>query len=81
MAAAGYRQCHQELKITVVPFEHTLTQPAVSQYEKRRDKSWSLTDCLSFVVMQEMKIGAALTADHHFQQAGLRALLLEDPPS
>ncbi len=44
---------------------------------KRRDKSWGLVDCISFVVMQERKITDALTADAHFQQAGFRALLRE----
>lgn len=45
-------------------------------YADRPDKAWSLTNCLSFVVMQEMNITAALTADHHFQQAGYEALFL-----
>jgi predicted nucleic acid-binding protein len=36
---------------------------------------WSLTDCISFVVMQDRQITGALTADHHFEQAGFTALL------
>jgi hypothetical protein len=36
-----------------------------------------MTDCISFVVMQERGIVEALTTDHHFQQAGFRALLRE----
>ncbi len=40
-----------------------------------RDKDWSLTDCISFVVMHERGITEALTADHHFEQAGFVALL------
>jgi hypothetical protein len=31
--------------------------------------------------MSEMRITQALTADHHFEQAGYRALLREDPPA
>lgn len=42
---------------------------------KRPDKDWSLTDCISFVVMADDAIGAALTADQHFEQAGFKALL------
>ncbi len=41
----------------------------------RPDKDWSLTDCISFVVMEEHGITDALTGDHHFEQAGFRALL------
>ncbi len=37
---------------------------------------WGLTDCVSFVVMQERGLTDAATADEHFTQAGYRALLL-----
>jgi predicted nucleic acid-binding protein len=52
-------------------------EQAVELYRKSIDKSWSLTDCLSIVVMREEKLIDALTADHHFMQAGFRALLIE----
>ena len=39
------------------------------------DKEWSLTDCTSFVVMQEEGLTDALTTDHHFEQAGFTVLL------
>ncbi|HEV7406530.1 MAG TPA: PIN domain-containing protein [Chthoniobacteraceae bacterium] len=44
-------------------------------YRSRPDKEWSLTDCISFVVMAEEGIAEALTGDHHFEQAGFVALL------
>jgi uncharacterized protein len=44
-------------------------------YSRRPDKAWSLTDCISFVVMTERGLAEALTGDHHFEQAGFRALL------
>lgn len=46
----------------------------------RPDKAWSLTDCISFVVMKERSITRALTFDSHFEQAGFEALLQHDPP-
>jgi predicted nucleic acid-binding protein len=39
------------------------------------DKSWSLTDCASFLIMEAMGIREALTYDNHFLQAGFTALL------
>ncbi len=44
-------------------------------YSQRPDKGWSLTDCISFVIMERQGISEALTADHHFEQAGFVALL------
>lgn len=44
-------------------------------YEERTDKDWSLTDCISFVLMEQNGIQDALTADHHFEQAGFNVLL------
>jgi len=46
-----------------------------SLFRERLDKSWSLVDCSSFVFMQERKISEALTADHHFEQAGFTKLI------
>jgi predicted nucleic acid-binding protein len=40
-----------------------------------RTKAWSLTDCISFVVMRDLKLTEALTGDQHFEQAGFLAIL------
>ncbi len=44
-------------------------------YSARPDKAWSLTDCLSFIVMQDRGLTEAMTADRHFEQAGFTILL------
>ena len=80
-AAEGYRRCHQDAHVEVVGFDPDLVQASVRLYESRPDKSWSLTDCSAFVVMQQHQITDALTTDHDFHQAGFRALLLEEPPT
>lgn len=43
-------------------------------YEERPDKAWSLTDCISFLVMSDQGLTEALTGDHHFEQAGFTTL-------
>jgi len=49
-------------------------------HASRLDKDWSLTDCISFVVMETRQIQRALACDKHFEQAGFEALLRRDPP-
>jgi predicted nucleic acid-binding protein len=48
-------------------------------HRERRDKAWSLTDCISFHVMRERGIQRALAYDEHFEQAGFVALLRRPP--
>ena len=61
--------------VTIVPASHELLESARGYYQKHADKHWSLTDCSSFIIMHDRKIHDALTYDHHFEQAGFRALL------
>lgn len=44
-------------------------------YRSRPDKEWGLTDCTSFIIMEEQRLREAFTSDRHFQQAGYRCLL------
>lgn len=60
---------------TVLPLSDDSFDKGAALFSARRDKDWSLTDCISFVVMQEQGVTEALTADHHFEQAGFVALL------
>src|SRR5438309_11929142 len=41
---------------TVVPASQALFERGVELYSKRPDKAWSLTDCISFVVMTDLGI-------------------------
>lgn len=61
--------------VRVIPCSENLFKRGVDLYSQRSDKDWSLTDCISFVVMQEHNITEALTGDHHFEQAGFIALM------
>ena len=39
-------------------------------FERRSDKSYSFTDCTSFVLMRRERIGHAIALDEHFAQEG-----------
>jgi predicted nucleic acid-binding protein len=80
LAAEGYRRCHGDAHIQVVPFRAELVDAAVQLYQERPDETWSLTDCFSFVVMEQGQLAEALSTDRHFEQAGHRAVMLSEPP-
>ncbi len=76
-SAANIIQTLQENAfVKIIPASSELFVQAFNLYEQRQDKSWGLTDCISFVVMSENEITEALTTDDHFRQAGFKALLL-----
>jgi hypothetical protein len=62
-------------RVTLIPPEDHLFSHGIELYDERGDKAWSRTDCISFVVMHDLDLRDALTADHHFEQAGFVALL------
>jgi predicted nucleic acid-binding protein len=68
----------QRADVSIVALSADLWQRGWDLYRSRTDKAWSLTDCVSFLVMQDSRLTDALTADEHFLQAGFRAVLLED---
>jgi predicted nucleic acid-binding protein len=43
-------------------------------FKMHQDKSYSLTDCISFIVMNQFSIQKALTFDKHFGQAGFEGV-------
>ncbi len=44
-------------------------------FRKYGEKEWSFTDCVSFVVMHELRMREAFTTDRRFKQAGFVPLL------
>jgi predicted nucleic acid-binding protein len=61
--------------VRIVPQTSEQFESALRRYKQAADKSWSLTDCASFDVMEAEQIQAALTHDQHFAQAGFETLL------
>jgi hypothetical protein len=79
-------QAHRlhDLLISKAEFESSVVDGSLfdrglALHRGRHDKSWSLTDCISFVLMVDRRITRALAYDHHFEQAGFEALLRRDP--
>ncbi len=71
------RELRRDSSVTVIPQSDISFEDALLRYERFRDKQWGLTDCASFVIMESLGLTDALACDHHFQQAGFRALLRE----
>lgn len=73
--ASLFDDLNGDANVTVVPCSDVVFRAGVERYRRRPDKDWSLTDCISFVVMEGEGITDALTGDHHFEQAGFNCLL------
>lgn len=61
---------------TIVQTTSELFAKGAELYDRMEDKEWSLTDCISFVVMRERGIVEAWTGDKHFRQAGFIPLAI-----
>jgi predicted nucleic acid-binding protein len=59
----------------IVTVDTTLFDRALALYAAREDKTWGMTDCISFLVMKDEGLHDALTADEHFVQAGFKAVM------
>jgi uncharacterized protein len=75
----GAGQFIQEIQndpnIEVEPQTTLLFQRALAEYNRYTDKTWSLTDCSSIVIMRKRALQEVLTNDHHFEQASFTILL------
>ena len=64
--------------ITVVAQTSILFQAGLLFHKYRPNQDWSLTECISFKIMETQRITEALTYSSHFEQAGFVALLREE---
>jgi uncharacterized protein len=62
-------------EIHIVHLNVELFRRAFELYQSHTDKAWGLIDCISFVVMKDLKLTQSLTADRDFEQAGFAILL------
>ena len=75
LAVRLIRKCHVDPRVTIIPPTKALFDAGFELFARRADKEWSLTDCISFLVMREQGLRDALSADRHFEQAGFTILL------
>lgn len=61
--------------VKVIHLDPPLFRKAFALYKSHSDKLWGLIDCVSFVVMRDLTITDALSADKHFEQAGFNVLI------
>lgn len=69
------RRLENDPDVQIVEFTRGLLQRGLQLYHRRPDKNWSLTDCVSFVVTDDLGLREVLSGDHHFEQAGFTTLL------
>jgi uncharacterized protein len=60
--------------IQLVHVDESLFRAGWEYMRRHKDKEYSLTDCISFLVMQTWGISVAFAFDLHFRQAGFRTL-------
>jgi uncharacterized protein len=73
-AVAFLKAVRADRLFEVIGYEPRVYSAGFDLFAARPDKDWSLTDCISFAAMTEKGLSEALTADHHFEQAGFRAI-------
>ena len=78
LAAQTVRELEVRPDVKIVPQTDAQFKAALKRYAARSDQRWSLTDCASFLVMEERNISEALAYDRDFEQAGFVALLREN---
>ena len=60
--------------VQLVHVDEALFYEGWRYFERHTDKAYSLTDCISFVLMERLEIRTALAFDKNFAQAGFQKL-------
>lgn len=73
-AAATVHDVRADPQVIVLPQTRVDFDAALSLYESRLDKNYSLTYCRSILAMRANGLTEVLTHDHHFHQEGFAIL-------
>ncbi len=61
--------------VEVIHVTESIEENAWQIFKRYSDKTFSFTDCTSFVIMQQLGITDVFTNDHNFEQMGFVILL------
>lgn len=75
VAAQMVQALEDDPDVEIVPQTDSQFRASVERYASRSDQRWGLTDCASFLVMEERNLSEALAYDRDFERAGFVALL------
>jgi len=78
LAIGTLERLRKDGNTTIVPLSKAQFAAALRMHTDRPDKTWSLTDCSSFQIMERYSLREALAHGEHFEQAGFKALLREE---
>jgi predicted nucleic acid-binding protein len=65
----------KESTLTMVPVDEGVKREALELFKKYSDKTLSVTDCASFVIMKEKGVQKYAGFDDHFKQMGYTCIL------
>jgi len=68
------REILRNKNIQVITHTRAVFIEGLDLYANRLDKGYSLTDCMSMIIMDRLKISEILTHDKHFTQEGFLIL-------
>ncbi|MBI4374026.1 MAG: PIN domain-containing protein [Deltaproteobacteria bacterium] len=69
-ALQAAREIYTSHAIQIISINLELELKALDWLEKFSDQNFSMTDAVSFALMEEKKLKTAFTFDHHFEIAG-----------
>ena len=75
LAVKMVRSISSNPNVKVVPQSRDSFQKGLTLYDERRDKQYSLQDCISMNVMKSESLTEVLTNDDHFHQEGFTVLM------
>jgi predicted nucleic acid-binding protein len=78
-AAQMVRAILSNPNVKVLPQSRGTFLQGLNLFEQRRDKEYSLTDCVSMNSIRSESIDEVLTNDHHFRQEGFTVLMNRQP--